>query len=117
MDRKINKITDHLGRDIPLTVKIFLNYIVNPVSVSASVVGILTVIIYTIGKFMTGPLGNISPLLADILKATQIPALCSMLNPQAVYIAGFGSLFIGGFIKMLDERIKKRFLDGKNRDN
>ena len=91
----------------PVAVKTFSNYLVNPVSGTASVMGILTVILYSIGRFTIDPLNRLVPGITEIFMATSIPDICSMLNPQSVYIAGFGSLFIGGFLKMIDERIKK----------
>lgn len=106
-NKKVNKVNEAIGSEAPVIVRIFSNYIVNPVSGTASVIGILMVILYSFGKFTIDPLSRFVPGIAEIFMATAIPDICSMLNPQAVYIAGFGSLFIGGFLKMIDERIVK----------
>ncbi len=50
------------------------------------------------------------PKIAEILNATGIPAICSMLEPAPVFIVGFGCIFVAGLVKMLDEKLKKKSL-------
>ncbi|MFW6129751.1 MAG: hypothetical protein ACOC56_01130 [Atribacterota bacterium] len=110
LETEILKINKVLQKDVPGTVRFFSNYVVNPMAGTASVVGFLTVLVYTISKYALEPLSIYVPSVAKIFEVTNIPLLCNSFNPQSVYIFGFALIFLGGFLKMIDDKIKKNYL-------
>jgi hypothetical protein len=117
VNKKIKKIEEEIEIDKdgendesvtppPAIVKIFINYLVNPTASAAGVVGVMGIIIYSLGRFGVEPLRRIFPNMAAFFDATNITILCQMLNPQFVFIFCFGSIILGGFLKIMIEKIK-----------
>ncbi|MBN2407051.1 MAG: hypothetical protein JXJ19_05090 [Elusimicrobia bacterium] len=113
VNKEVSRMNEMLGQEVPMAARVFSNYIVNPLAASSGVIGFTAVLLFTAGKYLAGPLKGIMPGLADIMEATGLPMICSMLKPQLVYILGFGFIFVSGFTKMLDEKVKKSVMGKK----
>ncbi len=110
LNKEMNKITSILGQGSPIKIRILSNYIINPFADAAGAVGIFILIAYTLGRFAVALMWSLFPPVAEIFEATFIPTVSSMLDPQLVYIAGFSLLFVGGGLKMVDEKIKQKIV-------
>jgi len=106
-DKKYSGMEESMKKETPLFLRITSNYITTPVIVTAGAIGTLTIIIYSLGKF---GMGLLSAKMTEILNATGIPVICSMLKPAPVFIVGFGCIFAAGLVKMMDEKLKKNSL-------
>lgn len=106
-NKKYSTMEESMKKELPLSLRITSNYITTPIVVTAGTIGTLTIIIYSLGKFGMGLLLTHLPKMAEILNATGIPAISSMLEPAPVFIVGFGCIFVAGLVKMLDEKLKK----------
>lgn len=115
MNTEMDKIDEVISKEAPFPVRVFSNYIVNPLSGSFGLLGILVIILYSIGRYAVIPLENILPDLSSLVKMTELPDLCRIFSPRTAYITGFGAIITGGLIKMADEKIKKLLSKKKNR--
>ena len=108
MNKKISSVSRNFERNVPAPVRLVSNYLINPLMITSTVMGSLAVVVFAIGRYAVGPIGCFSLSLEKVILSTQIPAICGMLDAQKVFLAGFAAIFFGGFIKMMDEKIREK---------
>jgi len=106
MDKEIRKINESLSKEVPLGLRIFSDYIVNPVAGTAGVTGMVMICFYTLGKIALS--GGNNGLFSNVMYSIDAPYIASMVPARAVYLAGFGLILLSGLLKTADEKIKKK---------
>jgi hypothetical protein len=113
VNKKISKINESMGKETPLFLRFFSNYFVNPIAGTASVVGIVSLVLYTFGRYASEALRLYLPKFIGMFDAMGITVIANELKPQPVYLFCFILIFIGGLLKMIDENIKKKIIKRK----
>ncbi|MEA3505994.1 MAG: hypothetical protein U9R36_00635 [Elusimicrobiota bacterium] len=94
-----------LSRDLTarpgMVARMISDYLINPLRIVSSSAGIITIIAYTVGRYIMGA----GELYATGIETMPFITLCGVISPAAAYSAGVGLLILSGAFKFIDNNL------------
>ena len=102
------KFKESISRDAPFAVRTFCDYVVNPVSWTFGVMGVLIITLFSLEKFLFALIHAPFPVFTAFLSSTGIFTVLEGLAPGAVFLTGFSFVLVAGLVKKLDRHLKNQ---------